>query len=218
MNPDFWRERWQRNEIGFHRPDINSWLVRHADALGVAPGRRVFVPLCGKTLDLGWLAARGCAVTGVELSELAVAAYFAEAGTRPQRATTGRLEAWTAGAVRLLCGDFFALDRATLGGIDAVFDRAALVALPPAMRADYARHLATLLDAGTRVLLVTFDYDQSRMAGPPFCVPADEVRTLFAHAFDIVALGDEDILAGEPRFRARGLDRLHEQGWLLTRR
>lgn len=218
MHPDFWLARWQRNETGFHLATVNPWLQRHARAIGVAPGRRVFLPLCGKSMDLAWLAAQGCAVTGIELSPLAVEAFFAEAGRVPHRARDGALECVADRGIRLFCGDFFALDRAQLGVIDAVFDRAALVALPPEMRDGYARHLASLLDPGTPVLLVSFDYDQSRMAGPPFSVPESEVRALFGANFDIVALGGGDIIDAEPRFRARGLERFVEQGWLLTRR
>lgn len=218
MQPDFWHARWQRAETGFHRADVNPWLVRHLDALALSRGDHVFVPLCGKAHDLRFLADRGLRVTGIELSPLAVEAFLAEQRIDATRQRDGDLEVFTAGDLRILCGDFFRLTPALLGPVDGIFDRAALVALPPEMRRDYAAHLATLATAGSRDLLVSFDYAQAEMAGPPFSVPQAEIRSLFGSHFEIASLGRKDILDEEPRFRERGLTRLAETAWLLVRR
>lgn len=218
MHQDFWLERWQRGETGFHRAEVNPCLQRHLHTLQLQSGNHVFVPLCGKANDLAFLAAQGFRVTGVELSALAVEAFFAEQQLTATTSRVGELVCYDAGALRIFCGDFFRLDAGTLGPVDAVFDRAALVALPPEMRADYAAHLATLATPGCRELLVSFDYPQAEMNGPPFSVPQTEIRALFGAHFDIAALGREDILGAEPRFRERGLTRLTETCWLLQRR
>lgn len=218
MEHDFWHARWARGETGFHLPAVNPALVRHLPALQLSPGARVFVPLCGKSQDLHFLADQGARVTGIELSPIAVEAFFAEQCLAPACETQGALEAFTAGPIRVFLGDFFRLDAARLGPVDAVFDRAALVALPPEMRPAYATHLAALVQPGARLLLVSFDYPQQEMAGPPFSVPQAEIRSLFGPHFDIAPLGREDILAREPRFRERGLSRLVETCWLLLRR
>jgi thiopurine S-methyltransferase len=218
MQTDFWLTRWQRGETGFHRADTNPWLVRQLPALRVAAGHHVFVPLCGKSQDLRYLAAQGLRVTGIELSPIAVRDFFQESGAPFTTREIDGLTLYEADSLRIFCGDFFRLSTTRLGPVDAIFDRAALVALPPPMRQDYAAHLAELATPGCRNLLVSFDYPQTEMDGPPFSVPQTEIRNLFGAAFDIAALGRADILDDEPRFRARGLTRLTETCWLLVRR
>lgn len=216
MQPDFWHERWQLNQIGFHQPDTNPYLQQFWPQLGVAPGSRVFVPLCGKSRDLLWLRAQGHAVVGVELSELAVQAFFEEnrlvASVRPQ----GGFKVYEAVGIRLYCGDFFALTAADLAGVGAVYDRASLVALPPKMRPDYARHMLSLLAPGTKTLLVSFDYPQQEMQGPPFSVDEAQVRALYADQCAVRLLLAADILAQESRFRERGVTRLQEKVYALA--
>lgn len=168
--PDFWHQRWTTDQIGFHQDQPNPHLVRHWPSMGA--GRRVLVPLCGKSHDLAWLAAQGHEVVGVELSPVACAAFFAERGLTPEVAPAGRHTRYTHGAITLLQGDFFDLE----GVFDAAWDRAALIALPPPVRQRYAAHLRRHVRGPT--LLVTFQYDQARRDGPPFSVPEDEVQRL----------------------------------------
>ncbi|RMG28469.1 MAG: thiopurine S-methyltransferase [Gammaproteobacteria bacterium] len=214
MEPEFWLERWRNGQIGFHRETVHPLLARFWPGLDLTPGSRVFVPLCGKSRDLQWLAAQGYRVTGVEISPLAVEAFFRESGLEPE-IEEGPLPCWRAGAIEIYCGDFFALPTAVIGDCAAVYDRAALVALPPAMRLAYAARLREALAPGTRILLVTLEYPQARMAGPPFSVEADEVRSLFAPTHVPRCLAREDVLEAHERFRAQGLDRLEEVVWRL---
>lgn len=218
MHPDFWLARWQRNETGFHLPHPHTWLVKHFAALQLRAGDHVFVPLCGKAHDLRHLADLGMRVTGIELSLLAAEAFFHEQGLDALHTQVNGMPVLEAGNTRIFCGDFFRLTADMLGAVDAVFDRAALVALPPDMRRAYAAHLGTLTPAGTRYLLIGFDYPQAEMNGPPFSVPQAEIRSLFGANFDMAALDRADILDAEPRFRERGLSRLTETCWLLRRR
>lgn len=210
MNPDFWQERWHRGEIGWHQDAINLHLAEHWPRLQIAPEAQVFVPLCGKSLDMLWLAARGHRVLGVELSPLAVGSFFNENGLDPRVTDEPPFRRFAVDEIEILCGDFFALTPAQLTGVTAVFDRASLIALPPQMRPRYVAHLRGLLDAGTRVLLITLDYDQQEMKGPPFSVPEAEVRALFGGAFAVRRLAEADVWAENPRFRQRGLSRLSE--------
>jgi thiopurine S-methyltransferase len=169
MNPDFWHSRWKESRTGFHRETANPAL-EHWDA---PEGAHVLVPLCGKSVDLHWLAERGHRVTGVELSPLACEQFFAEAGLSPQKDQLGPFVRWSSGPYTLLQGDVFALT----GTFDAVYDRAALVALPPEMRQRYAEVIRRVVK-GTG-LLVTFEYPQQEYGGPPFSVPEEEVMRHF---------------------------------------
>jgi len=218
VHEDFWQARWTRNEIGFHQTEINPYLSRHWPTLGLAPGSRVLVPLCGKSLDLAWLAGEGFAVLGVELAEKAVRDFFAEHQLTPQIAQQGAFTVYRAGPVEIRCGDFFALTAADVADCRGLYDRAALIALPPEMRERYVAHLSAILPPGCRGLLVTLDYDQARMDGPPFAVPDHEVQRLLAADWRLHLLETPDVLRENWKFLQRGLDRLEERVYRLERR
>lgn len=219
MEPDFWLSRWRENRTGWHQPGGHPQLRKWFGQLGLAPGAAVFVPLCGKSADLLWLAAQGYTAVGVELSPLAVDALLKEnALARPRRESRDGFEIYETQSLRLLCGDFFALSAGTVGAVEAAYDRAALIALPPRMRAAYAKRLQALLGSGARVLLLTLEYDQTQMEGPPFSVPGAEVHALFEPGFEVRLLERVSVLSEEPRFREQGLAELHEATYLLSRR
>ncbi|MGM0593809.1 MAG: thiopurine S-methyltransferase [Pseudomonadota bacterium] len=185
MDHTFWLERWERDQIGFHQAEVNAYLCSHWEELGLAEGAPVFVPLCGKSRDMLWLRSQGHEVLAVELSEKAVAAFFEENRIPPAVEHTERFSAYSAAGLKLLAGDFFALRPADLEGICAVYDRASLIALPPSMRSDYARHMATLLPAGAHILLITMEYADPAIEGPPFSVTEEEVRGLYGEYFSV---------------------------------
>lgn len=218
MDKEFWLQRWQAGQIGFHRGEVMPLLERHWPALGLHAGSRVFVPLAGKSLDMHWLAAQGLQVLGSELSALAVDAFFAEAGLMPAVSEDADGVHHRVGTIDLVRGDVFALSTATLGAIDAVYDRAALIALPPAMRRRYVDEVYGRLPRGCRGLLITLEYPQAEMDGPPFPVEEDEVRALFAPDWDVTLLERRDILANEPRFRDDGVTALSTAVYRLQRR
>lgn len=197
MEREFWLARWQSGQINFHEGRPNRFLDRHAHHLG--SGRRVLVPLCGKAVDVAYLAARGHQVVGVELAVDAVDAFFAEHALRPTVERAGDLAVYRAGAITIVAGDLFATTAAVVGPVDALYDRAALIALPAATRPAYVAHLRGLLPAGAPGMVVTIEYPQALMDGPPFSVDEDEVRRHWAGA----ALVDEDDVE-LPRLRASG--------------
>lgn len=218
MEADFWKARWEEGQIGFHQDRANDYLVRHWPALGVPAGARVLVPMCGKSKDMLWLRAQGYPVLGVELSPIAVDAFFAENNLSLSRSSEGKFERASADGCELLCGDFFDLAKRDCEGVLAVYDRASLIALPVEMRERYARHLAGLLDPGDQVLLITMEYPQYEMDGPPFSVHEEDVRRLYEPAFEVRLLGAVDVLAENARFRDRGVSALHEKTYALKRR
>lgn len=216
MQHEFWHQRWQQNQIGFHSDEINPHLQQQWPKLSVEPNSRVFVPMCGKSNDMLWLLAQGYQVVGVELSPLAVEAFFSENDVQPALRRQGDFLIGESGGLQILCGDFFALRPENLGKIDAVYDRASLVALPHDMRIDYVSHLSALLTPGVKMLLVAFDYPQHQMPGPPFSVQGEEIEKLYQSWCEVELLANEDILEQEPHFKERGLSQLREQVYRLT--
>jgi thiopurine S-methyltransferase len=217
MQDEFWLDKWQRHEIGFHQAQINVDLQTHWPTVGCPASSPVLVPLCGKSADMRWLHARGHRIVGVELSALAAQEFFAEQQLLPRRSRAGELECWEAERYRILVGDFFDLDAAAVATVAGVYDRAALVALPAPLRTQYARLLTRILPARCAILLLTMDYPQEQMAGPPFAVPESEVCELFAPDFSVTLLSARETLASEPRFQQRGLKQLRECAFLLAR-
>ncbi|MGY2363076.1 thiopurine S-methyltransferase [Pseudomonas azotoformans] len=217
MEPKFWQERWARNQIGFHLPEVNPYLQRHWPQLALAEGSKVLVPLCGKSLDLMWLASHGLRVMGVELSEQAVEAFFSEQNLVPRITRRNAFTVYQADLIEVWCGDFFALDAEALIGCIALYDRAALIALPPLMRAQYAERLSRLLPSGCQGLLITLDYDQTQKAGPPFAVTDEEVKVLFGSDWTLKALQEQDVLQESWKFVQEGVTQLDERVYRLTK-
>jgi thiopurine S-methyltransferase len=209
MDHNFWHQRWESNDIAFHRSEPNPLLIKYISELSLKNGSRVFVPLCGKTLDIGWLLSHGYRVAGVELSEMAVKELFAELGTEPQIVKNGKLKHYSAKDIVIFVGDIFDLSGEMLGPVDAVYDRAALVALPEQMRKRYSSHLMKITDEAPQ-LLICYEYDQLLMEGPPFSVSEAEVGQHYAKSYDITRVESMNMPDGP-----RGLENVKKSVWLL---
>ena len=216
MDKNFWQDIWEQQKIGFHQREINEDLRSFWEILHPVPGENVFVPLCGKSSDMIWLRNRGHPVLGVELSRLAVEGFFEENAIPCTWRSQGQFEIAEGGEIRIFCGDIFDLTTDDIGEARAVYDRAALVALPQAMREKYVCHLLALLQPGARILLVTLEYPESEMDGPPFSVPAAEVERLYGAHCEVRVLSRRSILDEEPRFSERGVTSLHSSAYLIT--
>ncbi len=216
MKKDYWLERWEQEEIGFHQSDINPYLCQYWQELRLGQGSEVFVPLCGKSRDMLWLCKQGYLVLGVELSVIAIQAFFKESGHTPYYVGSEKFNRYEANGICILSGNFFDLGKQDLVKVSAVYDRASLVALPPDMRESYAHHLLSILPPATQVLLVTFDYSQSEMSGPPFAVSVGEVEKLYSEHAKICLVAQIDVLERYPRFQQRGMSQLQENIFLLT--
>lgn len=209
MDASFWKDRWERGEIGFHEKQANHFLVKYFNKLSLAKGSRVFVPLCGKTLDIAWLLSQGYRVVGVELSEIAVKQLFEGLGVTPKIAEVGSVQRYRAQNIEIFLGDLFQVTRAMLGPVDAVYDRAALVALPKEMRDRYTEHLVQITDNASQ-LVIAYEYDQSVVNGPPFSVSNDEVRRHYTDSYDLTLLATVDVPGG-----LKGKCPATEHVWLL---
>ncbi len=216
MQKEFWLGRWEREEIGFHEGTVNTYLNQYWKELNVVPGDKVFVPLCGKSVDMRWLRERDHKVIGVEFSKIAAQAFFQENDLVPKYISSEKFDCYEANDIRIFCGDLFNLKRADLAGVKAVYDRASMVALPPEMRERYVDHLVNILNPGVKILLVTFDYPQNEMEGPAFAVSSAEVIELYSRHAEVRLLARVDVLSQNPRFQKKGLTSLHEGIYLLT--
>lgn len=195
MDKSFWHQRWEQGDIAFHESQVNPALVDHLSLLNLAKGARIFLPLCGKTLDIAWLLNQGYRVAGAELSPLAVNDLFDELGLAPTKTQAGSLTLCSAPNIDIWIGDIFDLSSNLLGPVDAVYDRAALVALPEHTRRLYTAHLATLSHKAQQLLL-TYEYDQSVFDGPPFSIPKRELVQHYGKTYQIEHLSKTDVAGG----------------------
>lgn len=209
MHPDYWKTRWQQGETGWHRDEVMPLLQKHWPALAPLAGEQVLVPLCGKTLDMPWLAVQGHPLLGIEISRQGIDAFFREQGFDAEQSDTRHGALHRAGEIAILEADAFALDAETLANCRLVYDRAALIALPPELRRRYVAALYARLPLATRALLITLEYPQAEKAGPPFAVMQDEVDALFSPCWDVELLERRAILAQQPSFIAEGVSALH---------
>ena len=184
MEAGFWHQKWERGETGFHRADVNPFLVAHFDRLNLPEGARVFLPLCGKTHDIAWLLERGYRIAGAELSALAIGELFKSLGLVPEIVSIESIDHYSAENIDIYVGDIFHLSASTLGPVDVIYDRAALVALPDLTRQKYTAHIMQLTSVAPQ-LLITYEYDQSQITGPPFSVSEEEVRQHYAKHYDV---------------------------------
>ncbi|WP_435037566.1 thiopurine S-methyltransferase [Pseudomonas neuropathica] len=215
MQPEFWHKKWVSGQIGFHLPEVNPYLQRH---WAVPETARVLVPLCGKSLDLAWLAGHGHQVLGIELSEKAIEDFFSEHQIQPQISENGAFKVYRGDAIELWCGDIFALTASDVADCAAIYDRAALIALPAPMRERYAAHLQQILPPGVHGLLITLDYDQAQMPGPPFAVGDDEVQRLLGGVWQVEVLEEQDVLSESGKFLQAGVTRLEERVYRVSNR
>jgi thiopurine S-methyltransferase len=216
MDKEYWHHKWQAREIGFNQSIPNKLMQRYFSTLQLAPGSRVFVPLCGQSIDMLWLASQGYQVVGVELSSIACSAFFNEHKIPVKIREIDGFILYISEDVTLFSGDFFKLNNEILGEINAVYDRAALIALPENTRKSYARHLTQLMVSGTTMLLITTTYNQNEMQGPPFSVDEQEIRALYGAHFAINPLYRKQFDV-PPHLQSKGLLQATENAFLLVR-
>jgi len=211
MEPDFWHQKWESNVIGFHKSEANIFLVNHFSSLALSEASRIFVPLCGKTRDIAWLMCNGYRTVGIELSEIAVKQLFEELALTPTISQHQSLILYSADNIDIFVGDIFQLSQEQLGAVDAVYDRAAYVALPYEMRQRYSKHLIDITDSASQ-LLITFEYDQRLQSGPPFAITNQEINQHYQSAYEINLLASEELEGG-----LKGQCDAVENVWLLKK-
>ncbi len=211
MDTQFWIQKWEKNEIAFHGSETNPLLLKYFNELSLTKGSRVFLPLCGKTLDIAWLLSEGCRVAGAELSQLAITQLFAELGIKPSISQVGALKRYQGKNIDIFVGNLFDLSKEILGPVDAVYDRAALVALPEETRKQYTAHLRVIAKTAKQLLL-TYEYDQSVREGPPFSISNEEVHQHYKDSYTIKLLESVAVAGG-----LKGEYPATEHVWLLEK-
>lgn len=211
MKASFWHQKWERGDIGFHKSEANPLLIEHFEKLNMAKGSRVFLPLCGKSRDSAWLLASGYQVVGAELSELAITALFKELGLEPEISKVGELTRYSAKDIDMLVGNIFDVSAEYLGPINAIYDRAALVALPAFIRLQYTSHLMNITNAAPQ-LLITYEYNQLLLDGPPFSVNENEVTQHYGATYQLKAVDIKNVAGG-----LKGQVASTETAWLLQK-
>ena len=211
MDATYWRQKWEQNQTAFHQSQPNPALVNYFQELALPKGSRVFLPLCGKTLDIPWLLSKSYRVAGAELSQLAIEQLFSELGLKPKVSQVANLDHYSAENIDIFGGDIFDLTPEILGPIDAIYDRAALVALPAPTRQKYASHLMAITNQAPQ-LLVCYEYDQTLQEGPPFSVSNEEVRKHYAASYDLTLQATTEVPGG-----LKGISPAQENIWTLKK-
>lgn len=217
MKNNYWQQKWKYNDIGFNQKQPNAFLVEYINTINLKTNDRIFVPLCGKSIDMLWLAEQSLNVVGVELSPIACAAFFTEHSIPFTIAEIHNFTTYQSERITLLSGNFFDLNKDQLGQVNAVYDRAALVALPAELRCQYAACLTNLMDFETKMLLISASYNQNEMEGPPFSVEEKEVKRLYANHFSIIQLDHKSVESIPLHLKAKGLTQISEQVYVLNK-
>lgn len=217
MQAEDWLARWRENRIGFHEGGVNPYLRRYINEFKLKPGDRIFMPLCGKAHDIAWLAGQGYEVIGIELSDIAIESFFAEFNLQYQQFRSDRFVMRKSDNIILLQGDYFDLQSDDLEACKLVYDRAALIAIVESSRNRYCSHMQSITPDDCDMLLVTLDYDQTQMSGPPFSVCREEVFSHYQSGYQIQVVEENDVLDEQPRWRTQGLTTLQETVFQLKR-
>ncbi|HEC58076.1 hypothetical protein LCGC14_0631150 [marine sediment metagenome] len=210
MDVNFWHNKWQNNQIAFHRSNPNPLLVAHFDALSLTKANTIFIPLCGKTLDIAWLLSKGYRVVGAELVESAIEQLFAELAMTPKVTVIGEIKHYSAQNIDIYVGDIFDITQTLLGPVDAIYDRAALVTLPNEIRPQYYAHLMNITQQAPQ-LLIAYHYDQQLVQGPPFSISNQEVSQHYQKHYTLTLIESVDVEGG-----MKGQCEATENVWLLS--
>ena len=212
-----WLEFWANNETNWHSDVVTQELEKYLGLLKLESGDTVFVPLCGKSLDMIYMLNRGFSVIGVEVSEIGIKQFFHENGLDFTISQVGEFNLYSAKNIEIYCGDFFSLTSKHLCGVKAVFDRKSLIALDRNLRQKYVKHLNDIISLGVRILLITLHYPKHQMSGPPFSVDKSEVESLFSMAFNYQELKSFHDIENGLKLARSGVDYIENAAYCLQK-
>lgn len=217
MDKNFWLDKWQKKDTKFDQMNVNPYLIKYEKIFESLEGKKIFVPLCGKSIDILWFLKQGAEVIGVELSTIAVESFFFENNLTYKKINKNYFTIYLAKSLKFICGDFFQLDKNEVGDIDWVYDRASLVALDNITRVEYAKKISQLFPIKIKMMLITLSYKSDVPEYPPYSVTDKEVHLLFSKNFQINTLVQDENLDIMLHLIKRGLVDLTDRVYLLTR-
>ena len=212
-----WLHFWENNETNWHSDTITQELVEYFELFELEPGDKVFVPLCGKSLDMIYIVNQGFSVVGVEISEFGIRQFFKENDLKYTFTKVDDFYLYSSENLEIYCGDFFSLTSKHLNNVKAVLDRKSLIALEPDLRQKYVKHLNDIISLGVRILLVTLHYPQHQMSAPPFSVDKSEVESLFSMTFETRELKSFNDLENESKLVRAGVDYINNAAYCLRK-
>jgi len=220
MQKSYWQGRWNKGNIGFHSEGPDEALIKHWPRLGLKPGAMVAAPLCGKSTDLLWLRAQNFSVFGVEFVEQACRDFYAEQGVSDEVKVVQKKRGmlFEHDDITLQCADFMKLRPADVPVAKAIYDRAALVALPPEMRKEYVQQCIRLFPQASEILLISFEYDTKLMGGPPFNIGTAEIQKLYGSRYTVTELERTDMVPESEKYQKMGLPEMIKVSYHLQKR
>jgi thiopurine S-methyltransferase len=210
MKKEFWLSIWEDNIINFHKEDVNPGLVKYFHNLNLQKEDTILIPLCGKTKDIKFFLSQGYKVIGIELSEIAIDQLFEELKLTPQITQLKDFKLYKYENLEVYIGDIFKVTRKDLGPVNAIYDRAALVALPPQMRNQYTAHLTNITNKAQQLIIVV-EYNQNDIAGPPFSISSEELKGHYESDYKIKRVESNLVPGG-----LKGKVQAHENIWYLV--
>ncbi len=212
-----WLKFWENNETNWHGDNVTQELIEYFELFELEPRDKVFVPLCGKSLDMLYIMNQGFSVIGVEISEIGVRQFFNENNLTYKITKVDDFDLYSTENLEIYCGDFFALTSKHLNKVKSVFDRKSLIALEPEVRQKYVKHLNDIISVGARILLVTLQYPQHQMSGPPFSVNKSEVESLFSMTFESRELRSFNDIENGLKLERAGVDFINNAAYCLRK-
>ena len=212
-----WLKFWENNETNWHGDNVTQELIEYFELFELEPRDKVFVPLCGKSLDMLYIMNQGFSVIGVEISEIGVRQFFNENNLTYKITKVDDFDLYSTENLEIYCGDFFALTSKHLNKVKSVFDRKSLIALEPEVRQKYVKHLNDIISVGARILLVTLQYPQHQMSGPPFSVDKSEVESLFSMTFESRELRSFNDIENGLKLERAGVDFINNAAYCLRK-
>lgn len=219
MDENYWLEKWRKLDVKFDQSNVNPWLLKYKEVFGDLTNRNILVPLCGKSIDMTWFHQQGAQVIGVELSSRATQAFFDDSKLSYKKISQPPFQLYQHDGIKIICGDFFSLEKKHVGEIDIVYDRGALIALPDDKRKEYVKKMTALLKPDCKIFLITLEYHiDSPPERPPFSVTPEEIDNLYANNFEIKLVNQEELTSIAPHLKKRGISVIQHRVYFMVKK
>lgn len=215
MSNKIWKSMWKHNQFQFHQPIINPLLQQYLPQLQLSANDDILVPLCGKSLDMDLLIDSGYHVIGIELSKIAIQAYFDARNIKPQHEKKGQFIRWWHNDIEIWCGDIFNLTDNDISHVKTLYDCASLTALPSESRPHYVQHFYEKLSKQSQILLITTESADEHQLESASMIDS-EVQSLYENYYQIELLHGQSSLKQDPEHPGAAIMPMDEKVYLFT--